>query len=56
MKILIKSKTHKALVEDNVEVIHDVIDLIVRALLAYGFHPDTVKDGFITKADEYEAE
>lgn len=36
--------------------IHEVIDLVERLLLSAGYHPESVKDGFIAKADEIEEE
>ena len=37
---------------DIVEVMHNIYGVLV----AYGFHPDTVRDGFIAKGEELEEE
>ena len=34
--------------------IFDMMDIVQRLLLANGFHPESVKDGFLEKAQEYE--
>ena len=34
--------------------IFDMMDIVQRLLLANGFHPESVKDGFLDKAQEYE--
>ena len=40
-------------IETDAEVIHDVMKEIRGALIAYGFHPNTVKDGILSLAEEY---
>lgn len=56
MKIIINSLEEKVEVESDVEFIHDVMDLMERALLGYGFQPNTVKQGFLGKIEDYEEE
>lgn len=34
---------HKVTLEDNAEHIEEVIELFKKALLAYGFHPETIE-------------
>lgn len=46
--------SNKTTIEEDSVDIHDVIDMLARALLAYGFHPESVRDGFYAKVDEYE--
>jgi len=38
------------------ENIHEVMDEIEKALIAYGFHSNSVKEGFIQKAEDYQEE
>jgi hypothetical protein len=39
----------------DTESIYDVLQDIAQLLVAYGFHPDTVKNGFHYMSDEYYA-
>jgi len=41
-------------IDTDAESIHNVMNEIENALIAYGFHPDTVKDGFLGKAEQIE--
>ena len=55
MKIKIEHESIEVEVKDNdAVVIDDVITLVVQALLALGFHHDTIAEGIINKAEEYE--
>ena len=54
MRITIQDKDRKAEVECEAVTIHEVIDEVCNLLLAWGFHPDSVKNGIIEKAEEYE--
>jgi len=57
MKIILEyDETKRVEILTDAEVIHDVMDEIEKALIAYGFHPETVKDGFVGKAEEIESE
>ena len=46
MKIIMKRYHKKVEISTTTENIHEVLDEIRKALIAYGFHPDTVKEGF----------
>jgi len=55
MKITIESHDKSIIeVENNDLNIHEMMDLLERLLLGSGYHPNTVKDGFIAKAQAYE--
>jgi hypothetical protein len=56
MKITIEDTTNrKVSLECLDEVdIFEAIDNICGLLVSYGFHPESVKDGIIAKAEEYE--
>lgn len=43
----------KSTVESGGEDIHEIMDLVDRVLIAGGFHPETVKNGFTERAEEY---
>ena len=44
----------KVEITTDAEDIYEVIDEIQSALIAYGFHPNTVRDGFLGKAEQIE--
>lgn len=46
--------TKKVDITTDAESIYDVMDEIESALVAYGYHPDIVKDGFVAKCAEIE--
>ena len=55
MKIIFEyDENNRIEITNNAETIFEVIDEIEKALIAYGFHPNTVKDGFLGKAEEIE--
>ena len=55
MIISIQDKTKKASIEISDETdIHGMLTELTGLLIAYGFHPDSVKTGFINKAEELE--
>lgn len=58
MKITIESQEldNKATIETSAEEIHDVMQVIKQVLLGYGFHPNSVKEGFLGMAEEYKEE
>ena len=52
MKIIFEyNEKSKIEITTDAETIYEVMDEIEKALIAYGFHPDTVKEGFIEKAE-----
>lgn len=55
-RITIENGFGKYIVEDNKYAldIYETIDLFERALLASSFGSNTIKDGFISKSEEYE--
>ena len=54
MKITIRDKDRRAEVECSLENIHLVIGELCNLLIAWGFHPESVKKGILGKAEEYE--
>jgi len=54
MKLIIQDKDRKVEVECSVVDIHQVIDELCSLLIAWGFHPESVKNGIFGKAEEYE--
>jgi len=55
MKIIFEyDENNRVEITTDAEVIHEVMNEIEKALIAYGFHPNTVKDGFVGKAEEIE--
>jgi len=56
MKITIESDYGKYQVEElgKDQDIFEMMELICQVLLAQGFHPNSIKDGFISKVEEYE--
>ena len=55
MKIILEHDEGKqVIIQTDAVLIDEVMDEIANALLALGFHPDSVKEGFIAKAEEYE--
>ena len=57
-KIIIEDEFGKYEIEDkrNGLNINEMIDLFIRALLAVSYHPKTIENGIIEKAEEYENE
>jgi len=56
MKITIQDDERRAEVETNAVSIDEVMDELCNLLLAWGFHPDSVKQGIFGKAEDYETE
>jgi len=54
MKITIQEGKRRVEVDCDNETIHDVIDELHNLLIAWGFHPESVKKGILEKAAEYE--
>ena len=40
----------------NAVDIYEVLEELVHCLLALGFHPESIKDGILAKAEEYNEE
>jgi len=53
MKLTIEHEGKKFEITTDSIAIDDVIDDIESILLGVGFHPSTIKRGFITKVDNY---
>jgi len=54
MKITIQDKERRAEIECSLEDIHSVVDELCNLLIAWGFHPESVKEGILGKGEEYE--
>lgn len=56
MKIIIENKYGRYEIEEkgNEQDIHQMMDLFERLLMSTSYHPDTIKDGFLSKAEEIE--
>ena len=52
--ILERNKTNSVEISTDAETITEVMCEIYNVLIAFGFRPDTVKAGFIEKAEELE--
>jgi len=49
-----ESDGRKASITIHADVnIHEMMEEIFRLLVGYGYHPDSVKEGFIAKSEEY---
>jgi len=56
MKIIFEyDENRKVEISTTAEDIYEVMDEIKRALIAYGFHPKTVDDGFLGMAESVDA-
>ena len=54
MKIIFQDETRRLELDTDVTDVHGVIDEICSLLIGWGFHPESVKEGILTKAEEYE--
>ena len=56
MKIIIENQYGRYEIEEKGEDldIHQMMDLFERLLLSTSYHPNTIKDGFLSKAEEIE--
>lgn len=55
MTITIKGEGHRAEIEiPDGSDIHQAIDTMCYLLMAWSFHPESVKNGILLKAEEYE--
>lgn len=56
IKITIEDQYGQSMIEsvkDDLDI-YEMMELIERALLATSYHYNSIKDGFISKAEEYE--
>ena len=53
MKITIQDQDRRVEVECKTEDINGTIDEVCNLLVAWGFHPESVKTGILEKADNY---
>jgi len=59
MKISLEHYDGEVVVFDNIPNdldVHEIGERLERLLLAIGYHPESVKDMFLAKAEEYELE
>ncbi len=56
MKITIQDEGRKVKIETQETEVKRVLDEICNLLIAYGFHPESVKDGIFSKAEDYESD
>ena len=49
-----KEIQHKVEIEAQAVDIHEFLDEIRKALIAYGFHPNSIKRGILELAEDYE--
>jgi hypothetical protein len=59
MKITIEYQGEENETKASIEIsddsdIHEVVESLSGLLVAYGFHPNSVRDGFLGKAEDYE--
>jgi len=55
LKLVIKSKNKEVNIVVSSDIgIYEIMDEIANLLIAYGFHPETVKNGFLGKVEDYE--
>ena len=59
MKIILDNEQEneyecKVTLETGSVDIHEVLSDVCNGLLAMGFHPETIKEGILVKAEEYE--
>ena len=57
MKLILENEYGRYEIDEKEDLdIHIIIDLFERLLISASFHPETVKDGFVCKADEINTE
>lgn len=56
MRITIETYKRKYIVEDEYDDhnIFEIIDMLNDLLISVGYHPNSVQEGFIQKAEEYQ--
>ena len=55
MKIIIENKYGRYEINEGEDLnIHEIMDLFERLLMSSSYNPSTIKDGFLSKAEEIE--
>ena len=56
MKISVEHEERIVTIISKAVDIYEMLEEMIYCLLALGFHPESIKDGILAKAEEYEQE